>query len=92
MEVVAVPAEELEASRDGAARAAEDSGGLAVGDFGDEETEELEMEARLLQAVVEPKGLDGEGPEASATAEALDGAAVALSAEAAVESEAEVFP
>lgn len=92
MEVVAVPAEQLQASGDGAARAAEHSGGLTVGDFGDEETEELEMEARLLEAVVEAERLDGESSEASATAEALDGAAVALTAKVAVEAEAEASP
>jgi hypothetical protein len=81
--------QQLQAARDRSARAVEDAGGLAVGDLGDEEAEELQVEVGLPEPVVEPEGLDGEGSQAGAAAEALDGAAVALAAEVAVEAEAE---
>jgi hypothetical protein len=91
MEVSAVQSQQRQASGDGAPRAAEDSCGLTVSDLGDEQAEEVEVEMRPLEAVVESEGLDGKGPLARAAAEALDGAAVAVSAEAAVPTTVEVL-
>jgi hypothetical protein len=84
MEVATVQSEQLQASGDGASRAPEDARRLTVSDFGREQADEVEMEMRPLEAVVESKGLDGEGSAARAASESLNEAAVAVPAEAAV--------
>jgi hypothetical protein len=60
-----------------------------MSDLGCEVTQEVEVESGFLQSVVEPEGLDGESSEACVAAKALDGAAIALAAEVAVQAETE---
>src|SRR5262245_50767203 len=90
MEVLAVLAQELESMRDRLAVAAQDPGRLSVGDLGDQGAEQVMMEERLLEAVVDAEGLGGEGALALQAQEALDGAAVAGSEVAALEAPASV--
>jgi hypothetical protein len=84
MEVAAVQPEQLQASGNRASRAAKDARRLTVSDLGREQADEVEMEMRSVEAVVESEGLDGEGSAARAASEALNEAAVAVPAEAAV--------
>jgi hypothetical protein len=84
MEVPTVQSEQLQASGDRASRAAEDARRLTVTDLGGEEADEIEVEMRPLEAVVESKGLNGKGSAASAASESLNEAAVAVPAESAM--------
>src|SRR4030095_14796759 len=90
MEVAAVLAEEFQSASDRPARAAEDPRGLAVGDLRDEGADQIVNELRLLEAVVDAKGLRREGAMALEAEEALDGAAVAGAGVAALEAPAAV--
>jgi hypothetical protein len=85
MKVAAVSSEQLQAMRDRLARAAEDARRLAMRHFGNERTDQLEVEPRQLQSIVDAKRLRREGAMALEAEETLDGAAVASSRVAAFE-------
>src|SRR6187551_1771739 len=65
--------------RDRLPRAAEYAGRLSMRHFGHERTDQLEIQPRQLQPIVDAKRLRREGAMALETEEALDGAAVASS-------------
>jgi len=85
MEVAAVRAEELQTMRNRLARAAEDARGLSMRHFGNERTDQFEVEPWQLQSIVDAKRLRREGAMALEAEETLDGAAVASSRVAAFE-------
>src|SRR5262245_47798834 len=71
--------------RDRLPRAAEDARRLSMSDFRDERADQLEVEPRQLQSIVDAERLRREGAVALEAEEALDGAAVAGSGIAALE-------
>ena len=89
VEVAAVSAEEIQPMRNGSPRAAEIARTLTVRRLGDEVAEEIEVQMRLAQTVVNSKGLDRESASALEAQEALDEAAVAAAVEEALASPTE---
>jgi len=69
----------------------QDARGLSMGDLGGEQTHQLEMQTRILEAVVQTEGLDGKRSATGAAQEALDGATVAVALEMAVAAVAEML-
>src|SRR5678815_2274207 len=92
LEFARVPGEQEQAPSHRLARGRENACGLALRDLGHERVEDRAGQLWALEAIVDAKGLDGEGALADAAIEAMDRAPVTCAMEASARPEAKGRP